>query len=316
MTNYFEIHKKLLICISIISISLLLLNVWSSGTYSYFHTSVTKIGTITNSIQSDLVDIKVGKIKYSGDCKANQTITIKNIFTSNIPIQIQNSAYELAPDEKVSKEFELSNKCNDFGTKVITITGFEGYFKYKVNSKVQEDKLKLAGGNDKTTGKSSKNKDNDNNENVLIQATESNETHDKEKSVIDNNKESNKQVNSNKDNSNETKKNTTSNETKKNDNNEIKSPEARSEDKQLIGNSSGNNSNKNENNIQNSELVEEYSTDTTESVEIKDTVEKHKLSDTENKEAPNVNNSSEADTEDNSDDIKKESTSPNSENDE
>jgi hypothetical protein len=148
----FKVYFAVSIIILLISFTVLINKI--PGTYAWFATKSTAVGTIKNASTSDLVNIKVGKIKYLDECKIKSTITIKNISNTEIPIKIKivkpNSQEKLVTEITLNGNDEYTTdpavinlqdeQCSNqnIGYRVI---GFNGYIDELIP--VQVDLLKL-----------------------------------------------------------------------------------------------------------------------------------------------------------------------------
>jgi hypothetical protein len=125
-----------------------------SGTYAWFAAKSTATGTIHNAGTTDLVNIKVGKIKYLGQCTIRSTISVKNISNIKIPIKIKlvnpngqekpvaeitlagNTEFSSEPAVINLQEEQCSNE--NLGYRVI---GFKSYINEWIPLKVDKSKL-------------------------------------------------------------------------------------------------------------------------------------------------------------------------------
>ena len=80
------------------------------GTYAWFETNSTAVGTIQNAKKSDLVEIQVGNINYIGQCKIKTALSIKNVSSTDIPIKIQ--LVNLNSKDKTVSDITLQGNSN------------------------------------------------------------------------------------------------------------------------------------------------------------------------------------------------------------
>ncbi|MBO9128494.1 hypothetical protein [Bacillus sp. 165] len=113
----------------------------TAGTYSYFTSEVKSTVSLQNATQDEIVEIETGEVQYDSSCKAVQSVSIKNIYSIDVPITIDGTKYTLTPGQQISHEQVLSDNCESFGEKMYHIVGFKGYFDHMVTANVDQEKL-------------------------------------------------------------------------------------------------------------------------------------------------------------------------------